>query len=88
MTSWRKRNAAAKFVYGGVEAWVGKVVQLWAEGENEPWLGVLSGDGFLREMYLLLSLLKLATLLGFVLLGNRRNVRAIRIVARWFDRCR
>jgi hypothetical protein len=24
-----------------LEAWVGKVVQLWAVGEDEPWLGVL-----------------------------------------------
>jgi hypothetical protein len=26
-----------------LEAWVGKIVQLWAVGENEPWLGVLEG---------------------------------------------
>jgi hypothetical protein len=24
-----------------LEAWVGKVVQLWVIGEDEPWLGVL-----------------------------------------------
>ena len=29
--------------YGGMEAWVGKVVQLWAVGGDEPWLGVLEG---------------------------------------------
>ena len=24
-----------------LEAWVGKVVQLWVTGEDEPWLGLL-----------------------------------------------
>jgi hypothetical protein len=28
-------------VDSALEAWVGKVVQLWAVGEDEPWLGVL-----------------------------------------------
>jgi hypothetical protein len=27
----------------GMEGWVGKVVQLWATGEDEPWLGILEG---------------------------------------------
>jgi hypothetical protein len=26
-----------------MEAWVGKLVQLWATGEDEPWLGILEG---------------------------------------------
>ena len=29
--------------HGGVETWIGKVVQLWVIGEDEPWLGVLEG---------------------------------------------
>lgn len=29
--------------HGGIETWIGKVVQLWAAGEDEPWLGVLEG---------------------------------------------
>jgi hypothetical protein len=30
-------------VDSGLEAWVGKVVELWAVGEDESWLGVLEG---------------------------------------------
>jgi hypothetical protein len=30
-------------VDSGIEAWVGKVVELWAAGEDESWLGVLEG---------------------------------------------
>jgi hypothetical protein len=30
-------------VHGGIERWIGKVVQLWAKGEDESWLGVLEG---------------------------------------------
>ena len=30
-------------VHGGMEGWMGKVVQLWAKGEDESWLGVLEG---------------------------------------------
>jgi hypothetical protein len=30
-------------VDSGLEAWVGKVVQLWAAGEDVSWLGVLEG---------------------------------------------
>jgi hypothetical protein len=26
-----------------MEAWVGKLVQLWATGEDESWLGILEG---------------------------------------------
>jgi hypothetical protein len=29
--------------HGGLEAWIGKVVQLWSAGEDEPWLGILEG---------------------------------------------
>lgn len=29
--------------HGGMETWIGKVVQLRAVGEDEPWLGVLEG---------------------------------------------
>jgi hypothetical protein len=32
-----------RMVDSGLEAWVGKVVQLWAVGEDESWLGVLEG---------------------------------------------
>ena len=30
-------------VDSALEAWVGKLVQLWAVGEDEPWLGILEG---------------------------------------------
>jgi hypothetical protein len=29
--------------HDGMETWIGKVVQLRAVGEDEPWLGVLEG---------------------------------------------
>src|SRR5215211_427085 len=35
--------ARRTMVDSALEAWVGKVVQLWAVGEDEPWLGVLEG---------------------------------------------
>jgi hypothetical protein len=37
------RETRRGMVDSTLEAWVGKVVQLWAVGEDEPWLGVLEG---------------------------------------------
>jgi hypothetical protein len=36
-------NSQLGMTHTGIEEWVGKVVQLWALGEDESWLGVLEG---------------------------------------------